>query len=310
MSNIMAPLGMKLIGRTIKNVNPLAIVKFSSNYAYQHSQFHRQNRTGAMSPTFMHLEITTRCTKNCKGCYVPLNERRQEDVMDVGTARKAVAFGKKIGVRNYNFMGGETVTRATLPLIETIVRENPWLSFYCCTNACLLSSQAHYLDSLVRQSNMSFGLSIDGFGPTNDSIRGKGAFKSVVRASEYLAENRCLYGAVVTLRPENAVEATTDKFLGFLINQGFSFLAYSLSQQELKSHFIRLSGSPNSKLIYTYCSSLGPITDLSLQWYNRIIYVAKDGSLLNDRKRRLKLSDLDDPIEKYTSRPEWQNRFD
>lgn len=310
MTNLIAPLSAQLVSRTIKNVRPLTIAKFVSNYAFQHHQFHVQNRTGEMRPTFMHLEITTYCQKKCKGCYVPPEERRQKDVMDIGTARKAVAFGRKIGVRIYNFMGGETVSRPTLPLIETIVRENPWLSFYGCTNACMLSTQAKYLDSLVRQSNMSFGLSIDGFEQTNDAMRGKRSFRSVVRASEYLAANRCLYGAVVTLRPENAVEATSDGFLEFLISKGFSFVSYSLSRQELKSHFIRLSDSPNSKLIYTYCSSLGPITDLSLQWYNRIIYVAKDGSLLNDRKQRVKLSSLDEPLENYTSRDEWRKRFD
>ena len=309
MQTILSSVNFRMAKRTLKNVKLRTIGSFARVYALQHIDIAKQRRDGRLKPTSMHVETTTYCTRPCNGCYIPLEERNDRRVMELDTARSAVRMGKKAGIRVYNFIGGEPMTEATLPLVDTIVRENPDVSFYCCTNASMLSKKNEMLEPLVSRHNMSFGLSIDGFEETNDSLRGKGSFRMVGEAAEFLFSRGCFFGAVPTIRPENRAEATSDGFLEFLVKSGFSYVFYSLSQPSLGIEFQRLAAKAKSMPIFLYCNELGASGELSASWRTRIVYVAKDGSFLNDRRERIKIPVDSAGFASVSEHGEWQKKF-
>jgi|MDTC01.3.fsa_nt_gb sulfatase maturation enzyme AslB (radical SAM superfamily) len=301
-----------LISRTLREVRLGAAISLTLNYVAQEYSIYKQNKDNRISPTLIQLELTTYCPWRCKGCYMPVEERKDKKVIDLETAHKAVQKGISWGIRNFNLIGGETISRDTVPVIESLITEYPSLSFHCCTNGIYLSSQNEELDDIVLRNNLNIGLSIDGFKETNDAIRGKNSYRSVISAAEYLSSRRSLYGATVTLGPENIEEVTSEEFMDFLISHRFHYVTYGISHKvdhASCSNALEALKSLRKKPIFIYINSLGHIDDLSPLKRDRLISVDKRGKILNDRGERIPIADLDTDIEDIVSSKDWKKRF-
>ncbi len=310
MSSAARPITPRLVVKALREVRVGQILSFSRSYMMQELEIARQNRSGEVLPTAMHIELTTFCPGRCWKCYVPQNEKKEHSVIDLATARRAVAKGREWGIRIFNFMGGETVTQKTIPVIESLTRENPSVTFFACTNSDLLSTQDRRLDSLAMRDNLTFVLSVNGFERTNDTMRGKWAFKRVELAAEYLKARRCFFGALPTVWKENADEVTSERFLDYLVSKGFVHVYYAPAEDGLLSYFQQVADVARRKPIFVYVSNMGPaLRDMAHVNRTRTVYVTKDGRYLNDRRERMEISGADGSVGDYRGRSEWTKKF-
>jgi sulfatase maturation enzyme AslB (radical SAM superfamily) len=260
----------------------------------------------------MHLELTTCCERRCLDCYIPLEQRKDSSVIDLEIAMKAVQKGIDWGIRNYILVGGETFSEDTVPVIDTLLTEHRTLNFYSCTNGFFIASQTKNLDFLVLKNNLLVGLSIDGMQKTNDLLRGKGAYSAIMSASEYLKSRKCFYGAVTTIRPDNSDEVVSEEFVDLLISRGFLFSTYSISDNidaSLCRDAVQKLEALRKKPIYIYVNALGSIDDMSPLKRVRAVYVDKDGQILNDRKERVNITDLEGDLKSLTESLHWTKKF-
>jgi len=309
MKTAFAPLNFRIASRAMKGVRFRTLCTFVKGYAFHHAHVKRERKKSQPTPTSMHLEVTTRCIRNCEGCYMLREDKKDGRVMELEIAREAILMGKEAGINVYTFVGGEPMTLATMPLVLTLVRENPDVIFFCCSNSFAIAKEKKAFAPLVSMHNMSIGLSIDGFEKTNDSIRGKDAFKTFLDAAEYLKSKRCFFGAVPTIRQENKEEVTSKKFLYFLADHGFSFVYYSLMQPSLGEEYRRLAATARNLPIYLHCNELGEIGELSPTWRTRIVYVAKEGHFLNDRRERIPIPAHSKGFSSVSSNENWLKKF-
>lgn len=297
-----------LVYRTLRNVRWASLGILGINYIHHQHKLAKQDKRRALNPTGIHLEVTTECKMKCHDCYVDPGERQQEDAMSSETARKTIGLGRRLGIRTYNIMGGETMTRKTVPLLETITKENPLTSFFICTNACLLATDKEYVSQLARQPNLFYVLSIDGFRETNDAIRYKGSFSHVLKASRILHRNKTLYGAVITVRPQNLKEVTSTDFLRFLVSEGFLYAVYNLCERRMEFDVKALAYASESVPIGIYINELATVSGANHMSTPRTIYVKKDGTIINDRRLKTKLCTVDEPID-FSKNSDWLMRF-
>ncbi len=301
-----------LVSRTFSQVRMGAIGTLVFNYMFQEYSIAKQNRSGVVKPTVMHLELTTYCNWGCPRCYIEKEERKSKETIDSQTAHQAVQKGISWGIRIYNLIGGEPVSEDTLQIIGDMLTENPRLNFHCCTNGDLLSSSNEKLDELVLKNNFNIGLSIDGFEDTNDTIRTRYSFDKVMSAAEYLSSKRCFFGAVATIWPENSEEVTSEQFIDFLIDNGFVYVFYSIplgiDQSVLADALNRLK-LLKPKPIFFYVEKFGHVDDFARLKSNRSVYVKNDGIVLNDRKERIPIGSIDCDLEYLISHQDWQRRF-
>jgi sulfatase maturation enzyme AslB (radical SAM superfamily) len=271
-----------------------------------------QNKKGLILPTTMHIEVSTYCPKDCLKCYIPEEERRNPQIMTLNIANSAIELGKSLGIRNYNLIGGEPLYKRNLSLINKILETHPSLSFYCCSNGDIFSTKNAHIDTIISKHNLSPGLSIDGFEETNDSIRGKGSFKNVMQASQYLHSKKSLYGAVATLRDINADEVSSPDFVNFIKSQGFNYIFYCQSSSvdsELLEKTAKRILEIKNRNIFVYLNNYGHIDDISKKNNVRTVYVTKDGNILNSRLERISLSAIGNDIKEVVSSSYWRNRF-
>lgn len=90
---------------------------------------------------------------------------------------------------------------------------------------------------LLKNYNISYFVSIDGFKDTNDRFRGEGSYKAIISALAVLRANREIWGSFTTLRKENFDEVCSKKSLDSLVREGVKIAA-----------FIKLKTNSNSSL--------------------------------------------------------------
>ncbi|NLF73887.1 MAG: radical SAM protein [Candidatus Anammoximicrobium sp.] len=306
----------RLIKKVLTTARPRAIAHLTRNYVVQGLQVLRQNLTGRLYPTAMHLEITTYCRFDCQGCYITSDERRDESIMPDDVAERAIQWGKRHGVGIFTLIGGEPLTTATLPLIKKIVAKHSSVAFFCCSNAAIFSTAPDAVAGILELDNLSIVVSLDGFAETNDALRGHGSFQRTMRAARTLREQRCFFGVLVTLRRCNLAEATSPEFVSFLSDSGFHYLGYSISEgidasllQDVLTRAARLMGQFP---IFLYCTDVGPMDLPSGAYRHRIVYVSRDGRILNDRRERIVITDIegtDGGAETVVECEPWKRRF-
>jgi sulfatase maturation enzyme AslB (radical SAM superfamily) len=306
-------LNLDLALRTLRDVRMAPTLTFLFNYLAQEYEVQRQEHLGIIIPTAMDLEISTYCPRRCKGCYVPLEERRDSAIISYDTAHLAIRKGVEMGMRNFNFIGGEPLRKETIPLIESIVNKYPLRNFFCCTNGELLATDQSSVDGLISKHNFSVALSLDGSQAANDGLRGKKSYDQVVDAAEYLRHKDCFYGGVVTVREANFDDALDPKFTDFLVQKGLVYALFaitdSLSPEYKQEALVRIRAL-RSKPIFIYNSLTGHPGEDSRSCMAREVCVNKKGEILTNRKDRRvmgRITDLD--LKEAASHPDWKKRF-
>ncbi|PIZ51665.1 hypothetical protein COY27_03035 [Candidatus Woesearchaeota archaeon CG_4_10_14_0_2_um_filter_33_13] len=306
-------LNLGLAARSLRDVRLGALTTFLFNYLVQEYDVKRQEANGLVIPTAMDLEVSTFCPRRCRGCYVPVDERKDPSVISYGTASRAIGKGIDLGMRNFNFIGGEPLQNRTIALIERLVAEHPSRNFFCCTNGELLATTQSSLDGLVSKNNFSAALSVDGFKETNDKLRGRGSYGWIVEATRYLHLRGCFYGGVVTVRESNFEEALSDDFVDSLIEQGLMYTLFAITDdlpEERKREALKIIRELKQKPLFIYNSLTGHTGADSRGCMARELCVNKDGKVLSNRKERIILGDIDTiDVETISRDPDWRKRF-
>ena len=296
--------------RALKKTRLRPLFSTAKNYFWQLHQISKQNEGPTRHPTSIHLEITTYCPRNCQGCYVPQSERSDKRIMDVDTAREVMRIGRKNSIRIYNLIGGEPLTKQTVPLIRTLAKENKEFIFHICSNSYFLSERTDQTTQLIRLPNITIGMSVDGFQTTNDSIRGAGSFKRMEMAAEYLASNRCFFGALITLREANKDEVLTPQFIDFLISKGFLYAYFLVSDDSLIPHLDHLKQFGFEKPIFITNEIWGTLDATSKSNRPRTSYVNRDGKMLKQRCfGREMIGTIGLGLEAYANDTEWVDYY-
>jgi MoaA/NifB/PqqE/SkfB family radical SAM enzyme len=93
--------------------------------------------------------------------------------------------------------------------------------FTAFTNGTLIDEE--FADEMLRVKNFAPAISIEGFEEATDSRRGKGTYKSVIRAMEILKRKKLVFGASLCYTRYNTEVIGSEEFFDFMIDQGVKF---------------------------------------------------------------------------------------
>lgn len=164
------------------------------------------------------VNITNRCNLRCRHCFVfrDGNPTGRDREMDTGTmVRRLGELQRRHGIRTMLWMGGEPLIR------QDVLREGTKLfpKNHVTTNGTI---------DLIDLPRCIYVVSIDGPQEVNDAIRGKGAFRRVLKTLSRLPADfgptvMCQY--VVTRENEHVMEETL-RVLRETRAQGMTFSFY------------------------------------------------------------------------------------
>jgi hypothetical protein len=309
--SLRAYLKPRLIARILKHVDITLAGRFLKHYLTSEWELFRQARQGVLSPTMLELELTTYCERNCMDCYIPREERKDDTVIKEEVAQNAIDRARYEGIHMITMLGGESLQTRTVNLIDSLLAENPDMVFYTCTNADMLAQEGSNLDFLINRNNFGVALSIDGLQQTNDRIRGRNSYRNVMDAADYLRSRRRFFGAVTTMRPENIFECTSHDYVQKIVDSGFIFLLYGVSEPVRTTtpdialkRIHRLGAYP----LFIYDSMVGHVGEQSPAYKVRDIYVDKTGLVMINRKIRSPIGNVTD-LANVSGNPAWARRY-
>jgi len=149
----------------------------------------------------------------CEDCCAAEYDKRDDLPLDLleGVIREMAEMQANF----ITFRGGEPFMRRD---IIDLMAAHPEAVFQIYTNGSLVTEQL--TDKLQDLGNAIPLLSINGFEDSNDSIRGKGNFQTVVQAMDLLKDRGVLFGVSLTATSRNLDSMLDLAFYDFLIEKG------------------------------------------------------------------------------------------
>ncbi len=159
------------------------------------------------------ISVTERCNLACEGCWAAEYDKR--DDLPCSLLERVIKELAEMRANFITFTGGEPFMRRD---IIDLMAAHPEAVFQIYTNGTLVTEQL--ADKLQDLGNAIPLLSINGFEEANDSIRGAGNFRTVVRAMELLKDRGVLFGVSLTATSRNLGSMLDPDFYDFLIEKG------------------------------------------------------------------------------------------
>ncbi len=131
--------------------------------------------------------VTEKCNRNCTHCYQEGKPSKELDTHELlNIFEEYISFLKKLGIKGHvNITGGEPFLRKDIfSILEKLHEHKEIITFDILTNGSLINEKA--AEKLKTLGVRQVQLSIEGKKQTNDKIRGKGSFESVIKASKIL----------------------------------------------------------------------------------------------------------------------------
>jgi MoaA/NifB/PqqE/SkfB family radical SAM enzyme len=127
------------------------------------------------------LEVTTRCTGNCRYCFVRAGRSRYVS-LPLKIAKSAVSEGHSIGYRRLHITGGEPLLwRGLFPLLDHAYATG-YESVFLNTNGLLLSQPA--AKKLSTYPDLAVSITVQGPLKTHDAFRGRGSHARALKGVE------------------------------------------------------------------------------------------------------------------------------
>ena len=168
---------------------------------------------GFWPPFVMILSPTLHCNLRCKGCYTLGYGTKPE--LPYELVKRVLAECQELGIHFITVLGGEPFV---YPDLFRMIEEHPQIFFQVYTNGTLMSKEkARRLSEL---GNAMVVISIEGYEEETDRWRGKGVYKKIMKAFDYLREARILIGTSATVTRENAEVAASEPFVDFMMGKG------------------------------------------------------------------------------------------
>ncbi|MHB8232036.1 MAG: radical SAM protein [bacterium] len=198
-----------------KNVKKGILDNFISNFLLLSGERRKAfiEKNGFYPPLFYVISPTMHCNLKCYGCYSANYTRK--DMLSYAKINQIIEEGKSFGIFFYTFSGGEPFIRKD---ILDIIEKNNDCYFQVYTNGSLIDGKT--AEKLADLGNVFPCISVEGFEGETDKRRGKGHFKKIVSAMNYLKDNGMLFGFSATATRYNNEVIVSDEFIDFYIKQG------------------------------------------------------------------------------------------
>lgn len=212
----------RLLDQTHPNVAKMTALNLGFEAAFYGTKKINEMREvyGCNVPWLILMDPTSACNLHCTGCWAAEYGHKLnltfEEMDDI------ITQGKELGVYFYMYTGGEPLVRKD-DLIRICEKHNDCF-FNAFTNGTLVDED--FCKEMVRVGNLSLSISLEGFEEVNDSRRGKGSFKKVMKAMDLLKKYGLIFGTSICYTRNNIETVTSDEFLDMLIEKGCSIAWY------------------------------------------------------------------------------------
>lgn len=226
--------------------------------------------TARVVPTALYIETSSACRGRCRGCYIPVLDRKHPQRLGDEALRGVLRAARKLRPNYICIVGGEPLDPSIIDTNLAMIRDEPGLRFLLCTGGHGRCDPAT-METLAAFPNLAVFFSIDGLATTHDRVRGRGNFDRTLQAARsYSRSGRSLSGASVTLRPENWEEVTSPAFLSLLEDLGITFVGFdpwfseqgaSLSSEAMTSVVLRLRAALRRSPLVCFVNPFGRLHD-------------------------------------------------
>ncbi|WP_287195036.1 radical SAM protein [Syntrophothermus sp.] len=175
-------------------------------------QIQVEQEEGIHVPFTFLIDPTSACNLKCIGCWA--GEYRKHDQLEPELLDRIFCEAKELGIYAVVMSGGEPFM---YPYLFDIAEKHNDMVFMIYTNGTRINEQV--ADRLRELGNISPAISIQGWEERTDHRRGKGVFRRITQAMDYLKERGVLCGASITITRENVEEVASDEFIDFLIKK-------------------------------------------------------------------------------------------
>ena len=164
------------------------------------------------------LDPTSACNLHCTGCWAA--EYGNKLNLSYDEIDNIIQQGKELGVYMYIYTGGEPLVRKK-DLIKLCEKHNDCV-FLCFTNSTLIDEA--FADEMLRVGNFVPAISLEGNETTTDGRRGKGVYKSVMKAMDLLKRKHLMFGISCCYTSANWDSISSEEFYDSLIDLGAYFV--------------------------------------------------------------------------------------
>lgn len=222
---------LDLLNKISKITNITENPKIRESYLRSYFRIYQEviNKDGRGSSII--IEITKRCTKNCKHCYSKSTNQTQD--MPDNVLEFIIEFARK-HYKHIFITGGEPTQD---PRIFSLAENNPDILFFVFTNGSTITDT--FAKRLSSYGNLILLLGIDGGSKsTHDYFRGKGSYDEVMKAIELLNKNKVSWGFISLVTEINAKEVLSQDFIenkkkkGAFIMRYLEYLPVGLNPQK------------------------------------------------------------------------------
>ncbi len=182
--------------------------------------FYEQNY-GFRPPFIMILSPTWQCNLRCAGCYT-LGQQRHPG-LEYDLVKRILKEARELGIHFVTILGGEPFV---YPHLFQMLEDHPEIFFQVYTNGTLMNQEtAHRFGEL---GNVAVVVSCEGYEEETDRWRGKGVYRKLMDAMDYLREARVILGSSATVTKQNVETVASDAFIDKLVDKGVVAQMYFL----------------------------------------------------------------------------------
>ena len=175
-----------------------------------------KNKLGYWAPYLFVISPSMRCNLNCYGCYAGEYEKTgMETDLSWELLDSALKQAKAMGIYFIVISGGEPFV---YPHFWRMLEEHNDMYFQSYTNGTLIDEDT--AKRLGELGNLLPCISVEGFEKETDARRGKGHWKKIMAAYEYLRKEGVLFGYSATATRENNELISSEEFIDYFVEQG------------------------------------------------------------------------------------------
>jgi len=168
---------------------------------------------GFRPPLFFVISPTMRCNLKCYGCYS--GEYDQDYGLSTELLDRIFTEAEELGMAFITVSGGEPFIRKDL---LDLFENHKEMMFQVYTNGTLIDEEM--AKRLAKMGNVAPMISVEGFEEITDGRRGKGHFKKIMKAMDYLRDEGVLFGASVCQTRKNYLEVSSEEFADLMAEKG------------------------------------------------------------------------------------------
>lgn len=195
-----------------------------------------EGKLGFRPPFIMILSPTLHCNLRCKGCYTLGYGMRPQLSLEV--VDRLLNECEELGICFVTILGGEPLV---YPHLFTILERHPNIFFQVYTNGTLMTREK--AERFAELGNAVVVISIEGDERETDAWRGKGVYRKIMKAFEYLRDAHVIIGTSATVTRQNVEVVSSLRFVDQMISLGSMAQMYFL--------YIPVNGQADFSLMVT-----------------------------------------------------------